>query len=421
MMVVPKLRFKNFNQNWNEYRLGEISSKIGSGSTPKGGASAYSTNGIPFIRSQNIHNDNLQLDDVVYISSEINTKMKGSQVKAYDILLNITGASIGRTCVVPGDFSQGNVNQHVCIIRLKDNNPKFFQSYLSSSKGQNLINNSQSGSGREGLNFQHIKAMKIFAPNINEQNKIANFLSSVDKKIMLQSRKIVLLQQYKKGMMQNLFSQKIRFKDNDGYSFPTWTITSFGEAYSFLATNSLSRACLTDDCGNIKNIHYGDIHTKYPALLDSNIQRIPYIKEGIDTSKFEISKKGDLIIADASEDYNDIGKSVEIIATEEKSPLVAGLHTFLARPTINFASGFSGYLMQTEHIRHQIKVLATGISVLGISKSNLAKVTFFIPCIEEQQKIADFLSSIDDKITIENNKLDKLKQWKQGLLQQMFV
>ena len=93
--------------------MGDISNKVGSGITPLGGAKAYKSDGIVFIRSQNVNNDMLWLDDVVFISDEINDKMASSKVFAEDILLNITGASIGRSCVVPKDFKIGNVNQHV--------------------------------------------------------------------------------------------------------------------------------------------------------------------------------------------------------------------------------------------------------------------------------------------------------------------
>lgn len=382
-MVVPKLRFKNFNQNWDEYRLGEISSKIGSGSTPKGGASIYSTHGIPFIRSQNIHNDYLQLDDVVYISSEINTKMKGSQVKAYDILLNITGASIGRTCVVPRDFSQGNVNQHVCIIRLKNNVPKFFQSYLSSSKGQSLIHNSQSGSGREGLNFQHIKAMKISAPNIDEQNKIANFLSSVDKKITLQNQKIELLQQYKKGMMQKLFSQEIRFKDDKGNNFPEWNKSYIGD----ILTIGSGRDYKHLNTGHIPVFGTGGLMTMVDNFLH-------------DGETVCIGRKGTI---DKPFYYKGKIWTVDTLFYTHSFKETLPKFVYQLFLTINW------------------KEYNEASGVPSLSKKTIEKIEILLPCENEQQKIAVFLSSIDDKITFENNKLDKLKQWKQGLLQQMFV
>src|SRR5690606_16543894 len=127
-----------------------------------------------------------------------------------DVLLNITGASIGRSCLVPKNFKVGNVNQHVCIIRLKrEYDPKFIQVFLSSEKGQRLIDQGQTGSGREGLNFQSIRLFKSKFPSLPEQQKIASFLSAVDKKIQQLTRKKELLETYKKGVMQQLFSEEI--------------------------------------------------------------------------------------------------------------------------------------------------------------------------------------------------------------------
>lgn len=101
--------------------------------------------------------------------------------------------------------------------------------------------------------------------------------------------------------------------------------------------------------------------------------------------------------------------------------MVAGLHTYIARPVQPFALGFCGYLMQTFEVREQIKKLATGISVLGISKTNIGKVEIKVPCLKEQTKIANFLSSIDQKIEVVVQQIEQAKTWKKGLLQQMFV
>jgi len=151
--------------DWEEKRLGDCVSKVGSGSTPKGGEAVYQTAGVPFIRSQNVKGNKLNITDVAYISEEINEKMKGSVVKVSDILLNITGASIGRSCVVPQGFEVGNVNQHVCIIRLNGNyTPAFFQAFLSSYEGQKAIMRTQVGGGREGLNFQGVRSLSLSVP-----------------------------------------------------------------------------------------------------------------------------------------------------------------------------------------------------------------------------------------------------------------
>ena len=158
---MPVLWFSGFSGKWEDKTLTNITSKIGSGSTPRGGDKVYQNFGIPFIRSQNVTNSRLVLDEV-HIPESVNDSMSGSIVQGNDVLLKITGASIGRSCVVPEDFTIGNVNQHVSIIRPnKGYLPNFIQAYLNSHRGQKLIYEGQTGSGREGLNFQSIGLFKI--------------------------------------------------------------------------------------------------------------------------------------------------------------------------------------------------------------------------------------------------------------------
>ncbi len=420
--LIPNLRFPEFLGEWTELKLSKITSKIGSGKTPKGGEEVYVKGGIPFIRSQNVTGNRLELDST-HIPESVHEEMKSSKVYSNDILLNITGGSIGRSCVVPEKFDEGNVNQHVCIIRLDNFNPNFLQPYLTSWRGQKLVFQGQTGSGREGLNFESIKGFKIAFPKIKEQTRIANFLTSVDKRINLLQKKKAQLEQYKKGVMQKLFSQAIRFKDENGNDYPDWEEKKLGEVVEFVNTNSFSRSYLNYKSGNVKNIHYGDIHTRYSANFDISKEHVPYVNENIDLSKIkdtQYCKEGDLIIADASEDYKDIGKAIEVIKLDGQS-LIAGLHTYIARDKTQVAIGFKAYLMQCYYVRKQIMRLATGISVLGISKTNLSEIKISIPIFPEQQKIASFLSSIDKKIEKTAQQIEASQQWKKGLLQKMFV
>ncbi|MCP4121510.1 MAG: restriction endonuclease subunit S, partial [Bacteroidetes bacterium] len=129
----------------------------------------------------------------------------------------------------------------------------------------------------------------------------------------------------------------------------------------------------------------------------------------------------DVVIADASEDYADIGKAIEIVELSD-IPLIAGLHTYIARPVIGVLSvGFSGYLLRGANLRKQIMRIAQGISVLGISKGNLEKLMLKTPYPDEQQKIANFLSAIDKKIELASTEIEHAKAFKKGLLQQMFI
>lgn len=155
-------------EGWVWCTVKDICSKIGSGSTPRG--SNYSDEGIPFFRSQNVYNEGLVYDDIKYISEETHLSMIGTEVKAKDILLNITGGSLGRCALVPNDFKRGNVSQHVCILRTIE----VLHSYLHFFIISDFFSDTMilSGSGREGLPKYSLEAMPIPLPPLSEQKRI---------------------------------------------------------------------------------------------------------------------------------------------------------------------------------------------------------------------------------------------------------
>ncbi|WP_226655854.1 restriction endonuclease subunit S [Pseudalkalibacillus hwajinpoensis] len=158
-------------ESWKWVRLGDLCEKIGSGSTPRGGKSVYKENGIKFLRSQNIYNDGLRVDGVAYISEEHNKQ--GSIVRPRDILLNITGGSIGRCALVPDDFDIANINQHVMIIRNLISENRFMLHYtLISPYIQSMIMSVQVGVSREGLSAEKLKKFLIPLPPLEEQKRI---------------------------------------------------------------------------------------------------------------------------------------------------------------------------------------------------------------------------------------------------------
>ena len=171
---------------WKWVTFNEICTFIGSGVTPKGGQEVYTLNGIPFIRSQNVLRLKLDLSDVAYISDEINSKMKRTQIKGGETLFNITGASIGRACYVHRKQNTGNVNQHVCILRYKnfilENLPQY---WLNSSMMQYFISDNQIGQTRQALNFKQIRGIMFPLCPYEEQKEIVRlldkFLSAEDK------------------------------------------------------------------------------------------------------------------------------------------------------------------------------------------------------------------------------------------------
>lgn len=177
--------------------------------------------------------------------------------------------------------------------------------------------------------------------------------------------------------------------------------------------------------GSVKNIHYGDIHTKFPSIVSiDNNKDIPFINDDLDLSKFsedQYLREGDLIIADASEDYEDIGKAIEVKDINNEKVL-AGLHTILARDENDMTvNGFKAYLFSTNNLKTKIKIIANGISVLGISKNNLSKLNVEIPSKKEQQNIVSFISDIDKKIELLEKKHQLYLDFKNYLMQQIFA
>ncbi len=164
--------FSNQSDASNE-RVKDVAARITSGVTPEGGASGYLDSGIPLLRSQNVHFDGLRLDDVAYISTETHAGMSGSQVKPRDVLLNITGASIGRCTFVPDGFGEGNVNQHVCIIRPGPRvDHQFLAAFLSSQMGQDQILSTFTGASRQGLSHSDLGLIRIPFPKLHVQREV---------------------------------------------------------------------------------------------------------------------------------------------------------------------------------------------------------------------------------------------------------
>ncbi len=219
--------------------------------------------------------------------------------------------------------------------------------------------------------------------------------------------------------MGNELQPQLRFPEFEN----GWIPKKYDEIYSFYSTNSLSRDKLNYESGKVKNIHYGDIHTKFSTLFDISKAIVPFVNDDIIISNIpseNYCQEGDLLIADASEDYKDIGKTIEIVNLDNEKVL-AGLHTFLARPNKhNMAVGFAGFMLQYWGVREQVMKIAQGTKVLGLAKSRLAKIKLNIPSFPEQQKIASFLTAVDDKITQLTKKKALLEQYKKGVMQQLF-
>ncbi|MEC4077013.1 restriction endonuclease subunit S [Myroides odoratimimus] len=217
-------------------------------------------------------------------------------------------------------------------------------------------------------------------------------------------------------------SKRLKDKKVPNLRFPEfegeWETKKLGEVMNFKVTNSFSRENLNYEIGTVKNIHYGDIHTKFQTLFDILKEVVPFVNEEIHLNRISednYCKEGDIIFADASEDLNDVGKSIEIINVNNEK-LLSGLHTLLARPKSNtFYLGFKGYLFKSNSARTQIQKESQGSKVLSINVGRISKVELSFPNIKEQEKIASFLSLIDERISTQNKIIEELEQLIKGL------
>ncbi|MFC2681990.1 MAG: restriction endonuclease subunit S [Capnocytophaga leadbetteri] len=198
-----------------------------------------------------------------------------------------------------------------------------------------------------------------------------------------------------------------------------WKIKKLGDVLEIFPTASYSRSELSDE-GEIQYIHYGDIHTKFDSLLEITDDTLPKISKS-KGEKYEIILLGDLVMVDASEDYQGVGKSTEVIALSRYNT-IAGLHTFLLRDKGEyFCLGYKGYITMSDYVKKQLYIAATGTKVYSLSKESLKLIQLPIPPLKEQEKIAEILLSCDKAIRLTTQIITQLKQRNQGLAQQLLT
>ena len=417
---IPQLRFSEYSGDWRSKQLQELTSYV----DYRGRGPIKSDDGIFLVTAKNIKKGFIDYEcSKEYVPYEnIDLVMSKGLPMQGDVLFT-TEAPLGNVAQV--NDKNIALAQRVIKFRGKDElSNEYLLYYMLSFQYQRLIVRLAIGSTVLGISGKELHRTIISYPSLPEQQKIADFLTIVDKKIQALEKKKALLEQYKKGLMQKIFKQEIRFKQEDGSDYPEWEEKRFENLYNFAKSNSLSRDKLNYESGEIKNIHYGDIHSKFRPRFSINDESVPFINTDISLSNYEkidFVGKGDLIIADASEDYNDIGKAIEIVSTGNQNVL-AGLHTFLAKIVSDkVVVGFMSHYINCWKYRYQVMRIAQGTKVLSLSKGRVLKLKIDLPSIAEQTQIANLLTSLDDKIIRVTNQIDKMKLWKKGLLQQMFV
>ena len=212
---------------------------------------------------------------------------------------------------------------------------------------------------------------------------------------------------------------KLRFKADDGSDFSDWNSMRFSDVFDEISNNTLARAKLSNETGQAKNIHYGDILTIFGNILDLQRDAVPFIIYEVDCSRIMPLQDGDIVIADTAED-NTVGKAVEVYNLGSNA-LYAGLHTIARRPKFKFASKYLGYYINSDAYHDQLIPYMQGTKLPAISKAHILLTHIAIPSPQEQRKIAECLDAINDVIALSKAELEKWRELKQGLLQQLFV
>jgi type I restriction enzyme, S subunit len=415
--IIPQLRFPQFldERAWDKKKL-SIISHVTMGSSPSSTCYSEEKIGLPLLQGNADIKDRLSAPRIY--TSEI-TK----ECEIGDILLSVR-APVG---TVAKSIHNACIGRGISALRaIKPNEQEYLYQWLFSyeSSWQSI---SQGGTF-DAVNSDDIRNLLVPIPKPEEQQKIASCLSSLDDLITAHTQKLDALKAHKKGLMQQLFPAegekvpKLRFAEFTDSG--EWVFEQLGEVYSFFTTNSFSRDDLNYENGTVKNIHYGDIHTKFATLFEIIKERVPYINSEININKIKPESyciEGDIVFADASEDLNDVGKSIEIVNVNNEK-LLAGMHTLLARQkNQKLIIGFAGVLFKSDSIRRQIQRESQGTKVLGISSSRLEKIKIYYPKNrKEQQRITSSLSSLDELITVQAEKIAQLKMHKKGLMQGLF-
>ena len=390
------MRFPEFTEEWKETKIGDITSKVGSGVTPKGGSAVYKTSGHLFIRSQNVGNGRFLLDDVAYIDEATHKKQINTELKDGDVLLNITGASIGRTTVVNKNVEGGNVNQHVCIIRLlEDYSPNYICNYLLSYGGQKQIDSFQAGGNREGLNFEQIRSIKFSIPSFREQSKIASLLSLLEERNATQNKIIEDLKKLKVAITQKIS------KDNSNRKV-------------------MLSELLTERYEKNKDLY--PVHSV--SVSEGIINQVDFLGRSFaanDISNYNVVCCGDIVYTKSPTGDFPYGivKMSSIDTKVSVSPLYGVYHPSSEYVGIYLHNYFSNSLNAKNYLHKLIQKGAK--NTINITNKRFLKNEISLPNETLLKEYSLFISAFDLKIKSEQKALLLLQKQKEYLLQQMFI
>ena len=394
MNKVPNLRFQEFSGEWISKIIGDLGDVTKLAGFEFTNHVTYSDSGeIIALRGLNVKNGKLILDDVKYIDNSDFSKLNRSKLIVDDLLFTYVG-TVGETALIDKN-DKYYLAPNVSRIRfdLDKSNSKFMHYNISRSQYfKKVIQPTIATSSQPALSMGNIRKLSIYIPSKEEQDKIASFFSLIDKKIELQTEKVEELNNYKKGIMQKIFSQELRFKDENGNEYPEW---GKRRLQTIVEKKIKGKNPLYSETGNVLlNNEFMENNTE-PLFVENEI---------------DVTKKDILILWDGSQ----AGK----VYTGFEGVLGS---TFVAI-TLNKNNCNIFIQEQLEYNLNEIQhAWREGSGVPHVTKDFIENYKIFVPCYEEQSKISKILLNINEKIKLEEKKLQYIKELKKGLLQQMFI
>ncbi|SHJ62042.1 type I restriction enzyme, S subunit [Reichenbachiella agariperforans] len=413
--LIPKLRFKEFEGEWNNLLLGELF-------TFKNGLNSDKDkygSGVKFINVLDIINETPITYDSIIGSVEVSEKeFKKNEVGYGDVLFQ-------RSSETREEVGQANIyidkNQSAVfggfVIRGKgklDYDPLFMNYLLKTSPARKEITTKSGGSTRYNVGQDSLSSVLIKTTTLPEQQKIASFLTAVDEKIQQLTRKKSLLAQYKKGVMQKLFAQEIRFKDYNGNNYPDWEEIGIGKHIELISGIAIKGPEMVDEkIGTpiLRGINITEGFVRHSVEIDK------YFIGSIDKLDKYVLKTGDLVLG---MDGSKVGKNCAIISKrDEGSILIQRVARIRTKETASLEYIYQHIFSSRFH--KYVDVVNTSSGIPHISAKQINEFMIPFPCLEEQQKIATYLSSLDQKIETVNHQITHTQTFKKGLLQGMFV
>ena len=408
----PNLRFPEFNGDWELKKLGDIGINIidGDRGTNYPNGNDFSNEGYClFMNAKNVTKNGFSFIEKSFITKLKDEKLRKGKLQRFDIVLTTRG-SVGHISyydmTVP--FEHLRINSGMVLIRTNGVtiNSNYLYKYFNANEIQKEISKISFGSAQPQLTVGEISKFKVNFPTLPEQQKIATFLTAVDEKLQALKQKKNLLEQYKKGVMQQLFSQELRFKDDNGNAFSDWEEKKLGDL------------TFKVDKKNKENIKYPiySINNKEGFLPQSDqFEGMDSNDRGYDISIYKVIESNTFAYNPARINVGSIGFSGEL-----SKIIISSLYVCF-KTIDSLEDGYLLHYLNTKDFNNSVNTLQEGGVRSYLFYDSFSKITIPLPSNKEQLKIVNFLSSIDEKINQCEAQIVNTEVWKKGLLQKMFV